>query len=229
MARLGGILQIDPRGIMLGFVPVPNGDLLTTNFAFGGPDNHYICLTRRKDREMPDMIPVKIRPLSGETFRRYGQVLERGGLVYPDTDDGRVAMEMLQVRRRPDANQIAQLAIHFSYNQTFIPVQGSMVLVVAPAPDRQSANPRTYAFDYDHAAAFVVEPGQVAFIDKGVWHSLVPVGAACTFVNVTRKNAQEPATEEGHEAHMERIHAARPYVEYVDLQTRDNRVLALEW
>jgi ureidoglycolate hydrolase len=58
---------------------------------------------------MPDMIPVKIRPLSGEAFRPYGQVLERGGLVYPDTDDGRVAMELLQVRRRPDANQIAQL------------------------------------------------------------------------------------------------------------------------
>jgi sugar lactone lactonase YvrE len=32
-ARLGGILQIDPRGIILGFVPVPNGDLSTTNFA----------------------------------------------------------------------------------------------------------------------------------------------------------------------------------------------------
>jgi len=228
MARLGGILQIDPRGIMLGFVPVPNGDLLTTHVAFGGPDRHDISLTRRKDRAMPDMIPVKIRPLSGEAFRPYGQVLERGGLVYPDTDDGRVAMELLQVRR-PDANQIAQLAIHFSYNQTFIPVQGSMVLVLAPAPDRQNADPRTYAFDYDHAAAFVVEPGQVAFIDKGVWHSLVPVGAACTFVNVTRKNAQEPATEEGNEARMEHIHAARPYVDYVDLQTRDDRVLALEW
>jgi hypothetical protein len=113
-------------------------------------------LTRRKDIEMPDMIPVKIRPLSGEAFRPYGQVLERGGLVYPDTDDGRVALAMLQVRR-PDANQ------------------------------------------------------------------------ACTFVNVTRKNAREPATEEGNEARMERIHAARPYVEYVDLQARDDRVLALEW
>jgi gluconolactonase len=44
MARLGGIIQIDPRGIILGFVPVPNGDLLTTNFAFGGPDNQYIYL-----------------------------------------------------------------------------------------------------------------------------------------------------------------------------------------
>ena len=28
---------------------------------------------------MPDMIPVKIRPLSGEALRPYGQVLERGG------------------------------------------------------------------------------------------------------------------------------------------------------
>jgi len=67
---------------------------------------------------MPDMIPVKIKPLSGEAFRPYGQVLERGALVYPDTDEGRVAMEMLQVRRRPDANQIAQLAIHFSYRSS---------------------------------------------------------------------------------------------------------------
>jgi hypothetical protein len=118
MARLGGSLQIDPRGIMLGCVPVPNGDLLRTPCAFGGLDSHDIDLTRRKDRAMPDRIPVKIRPLSGEAFRPYGQVLERGGLVYPDTDDGRVVMELLQVRRRPDAHQIPQLAIHFSYNQT---------------------------------------------------------------------------------------------------------------
>jgi gluconolactonase len=41
-ARLGGMLQIDPRGIILGFVPIPNSDLATTNFAFGGPDNQYI-------------------------------------------------------------------------------------------------------------------------------------------------------------------------------------------
>jgi ureidoglycolate hydrolase len=183
----------------------------------------------RKGVYMPDMIPVKIRPLSGDTFRPYGQILERGALVYPEADDGRVALEMLRVRRRPHPHQIAQLAIHFSYNQTFIPVQGSLILVVAPAPDRQSADPSTYTFDYDHAAAFVVEPGQVAFIEKGVWHSLVPVGAECTFVNVTRKNAQEPATEEGNEARMERIHAVRPYVDYVDLAVRDQRVLALEW
>ena len=39
---LGGILQVDPRGIIVGFVPIPNGDLSTTNFAFGGPDNRTI-------------------------------------------------------------------------------------------------------------------------------------------------------------------------------------------
>jgi gluconolactonase len=41
-AGLGGMLEIDPRGVILGFVPIPNGDAATTNFAFGGPDNQYI-------------------------------------------------------------------------------------------------------------------------------------------------------------------------------------------
>ncbi len=39
---LGGILQVSPTGIILGFVPIPNGDVQTTNFAFGGPDNRWI-------------------------------------------------------------------------------------------------------------------------------------------------------------------------------------------
>ena len=43
-AGLGGIIQIDRRGLILGFVPIPNGDAATTNFAFGGPDNQYIYL-----------------------------------------------------------------------------------------------------------------------------------------------------------------------------------------
>jgi len=41
---LGGVVQVDPRGIILGFVPIPapGGDLSTTNFAFGGQDNRDI-------------------------------------------------------------------------------------------------------------------------------------------------------------------------------------------
>ncbi|HET7880689.1 MAG TPA: SMP-30/gluconolactonase/LRE family protein [Acetobacteraceae bacterium] len=42
LAGLGGIAEIDPRGVILGFVPIPNGDAATTNFVFGGPDNQYI-------------------------------------------------------------------------------------------------------------------------------------------------------------------------------------------
>ena len=44
LAGLGGIVQINPRGLILGFVPIPNDDAATTNFAFGGPDNQYIYL-----------------------------------------------------------------------------------------------------------------------------------------------------------------------------------------
>ena len=39
---LGGIVEINPRGLIFGFAPIPNGDAATTNFAFGGPNNHYI-------------------------------------------------------------------------------------------------------------------------------------------------------------------------------------------
>src|SRR5262249_50858024 len=44
LPRVGGIVEIDPRGLIVGFVPIPNGDLATTNFAFGHPDNQYIYL-----------------------------------------------------------------------------------------------------------------------------------------------------------------------------------------
>jgi gluconolactonase len=42
--RLGGVLQVDPRGLTVGFVPVPGTDLATTNFAFGGQDNRDIVV-----------------------------------------------------------------------------------------------------------------------------------------------------------------------------------------
>jgi len=39
LGGLGGIVDTNPLGLILGFVPIPNGDPSTTNFAFGGPDN----------------------------------------------------------------------------------------------------------------------------------------------------------------------------------------------
>jgi sugar lactone lactonase YvrE len=42
--RLGSLMQVDPRGLIVGFVPLPapGGDLGTTNLAFGGQDNKEI-------------------------------------------------------------------------------------------------------------------------------------------------------------------------------------------
>jgi gluconolactonase len=44
MLGIGGIIEYDPRGVILGYVPLPNGDAAGTNFAFGGPDNQYIYM-----------------------------------------------------------------------------------------------------------------------------------------------------------------------------------------
>jgi gluconolactonase len=48
MAGLGGIIQINPRGIILGFVPIPNNDAATTNFAFGGSDTNTFTWRARQ-------------------------------------------------------------------------------------------------------------------------------------------------------------------------------------
>jgi gluconolactonase len=41
---IGGVMEYDPHGIILGFVPLPNGDASATNFAFGGENNQYIYM-----------------------------------------------------------------------------------------------------------------------------------------------------------------------------------------
>ena len=79
---------------------------------------------------MEDTLKVKIQPLNAEMFRPYGEVLQQKGLIYPATEEGQVAMEMLQLKYRSNGKRMDQLAIHFSYNQTFIPVHGAMVLMV---------------------------------------------------------------------------------------------------
>jgi ureidoglycolate hydrolase len=156
-------------------------------------------------------------------------VLKPKELIYPETEEGRVAMEILQFKYRPGGRRMDQLAIHFSYNQTFIPVQGSMVLVVAPPPGNREAGPDAYEIAYDKVAAFMVEPGQAAFIFKGTWHNAITLGNDCSFINVTRKNTGEgtsPTSELG--GKIEKINTVRPYVEYIDLKKRDNRIIELE-
>jgi len=179
---------------------------------------------------MEETIKVKVQPLSAEAFRPYGQMLESKQPIFPETEEGRVAIELLRLKHRVNAKRTEQLAIHFSYNQTFIPVQGALVLIVAPPPRNREAGPAAYELDYERVAAFVVEPGQAAYIDKGTWHNAVALGAGCTFVNVTRKNPGEGTTQvEGLEGRIEPVRATRPYVDFVDLRKRDNRVIELEF
>jgi len=179
---------------------------------------------------MVETIKVKVQPLNAEAFRPYGQVVEGMQMVYPETEEGRVALEMLHFKYRPDAKRTEQFAIHFSYNQTFIPLRGSMVLLVAPPPRNRADGPERYELDYERVAAFLVEPGQAAFIHKGTWHNAVALSPDCTLINITRKNTGEglsPTTEHAG-GRIEHEAAARPYVEFVDLKKRDNRVLELE-
>lgn len=75
----------------------------------------------------------------------------------------------------------------------------------------------------------MLDPGQVAFIDKGTWHNIVTLANECTFINVARKNTGEGNSPAGElEGRIELANAVRPYVEFVDLKKRDNRVIELE-
>lgn len=176
---------------------------------------------------MAEIMTVQVQELNAKAFRPYGKVLERGQLLYPETDEGRVAIELLCIKRRPNNQRIEQLAVHFSYNQSFIPMRGSLILVVAPPPRHSDVAPAEYDFDYERARAFVVKAGQVVLIEKGVWHNIAALGSECTYVNVTRKNAREKATTETHDGRIDRIATVRRYVGYIDLIQRDNRALEL--
>jgi hypothetical protein len=100
--------------------------------------------------------------------------------------------------------------------------------VVAPPPRNRDSGPEKYEVEYEKIAAFVLDPGQVAFIDKGTWHNILTLANECTFINVTRKNTGEGNSPAGElEGRIELANAVRPYVEYVDLKKRDNRVIEL--
>jgi len=175
-------------------------------------------------------IKLKIQPLTPTSFDAYGKMLETKQPIFPEVDagEGRVAIELLRLKRPENPRRISMMATHFSYNQTFIPVRGTMALVVAPPPRNRADGHERYEVDYTRLAAFFVEPGQAAFIDKGVWHYAVALGAECEFINVTRKNPGEGTSRIDAEMRMDKIPSMRPYVEVLDFHKRDHRVIELE-
>lgn len=174
-------------------------------------------------------IRLKIQPLTTEAFAPYGLMLDAKRPVFPEVEpgEGRVAIELLTLKRPSNPRRIGMMATHFSYNQTFIPVRGTMALVVAPPPRNRAAGHENYEIDYERVAAFFVEPGQAALIEKGTWHYAVALGAECEFINVTRKNPGEGASRIEDGMRMEEIPAMRPYVEVLDFRRRDKRVLEI--
>jgi ureidoglycolate hydrolase len=176
------------------------------------------------------IVKIKVQPLTPEAFRPYGHMLENKQPLFPDVEagEGRVAVELLKFKRPGNPRRISMMATHFSYNQTFIPVRGTMALIVAPPPRNHTAGHEKYEIDYERLAAFFVEPGQAAFIEKGVWHYAVALGAECDFINITRKNPGEGTSRLDDEMRMDKIPSMRPYVEVLDFHQRDRRVIELE-
>lgn len=184
---------------------------------------------------MAEIIKVKLQPLTADAFRPYGYVVDSEHPAYPDVEEGRPAVVSVHLKHSPYTKRVGHLAIHFSYGQTFIPVRGSMVLIVAPPPRNREAGLEAYELDYERLAAFVMEPGDVANIDKGVWHGAKVLGTECKFVSATRvdfpkKGTGAVAEPEGPftiEQLRER-QMRKSYIDFVDIQQRDNRIIELE-
>ena len=175
---------------------------------------------------METTITVRVQPLSADTFRPYGQVLESRHPLYPEVDGGQSSVVLLRLKQRP--TRIDMMAFHFSYNQTFIPVQGAMVLIVAPPPRNRDADPAAYEVDYERIAAFVLEPGQAVLIDKGTGHDALPLGTECTAISVTKRHGAEINqvldVVEGRGGQLR----STAVVEYLHFGKRDHRFVELE-
>ena len=140
---------------------------------------------------------------------------EQKKLIYPEVEEGRVAMEMLSFQYRPQRQNHGPDGHPFFLQPDLHPCAGSLILVVAHTPDSREGGPEEYAFDYDNVAAFNVDPGQAAFIYKGTWHNALTLGKECSFINVTRKNEGEGISPAGEmEGKIEQAHAVRSYVEF---------------
>lgn len=172
-----------------------------------------------------ETVTVKVQSLDAERFLPYGQVLQRRQPLFPEVEpgEGRPAMELVSVRRPLKKQALRHMAIHHSYNQTFIPLDGEMVLVVAPAPPR-AGDPSRYPIDYAALAAFLIRPGDCVMIDKGVWHVLATVeDKECAFINTTRKDPGEGTTVQGSRGAI-----GRGYIETTIIAERDGKAIAIE-
>ena len=213
-------------GSIFGLVKGSRRGLISVQIACGESPREWTEKPPWKNRPSSS----RLQPLTPETFKPYGQVLENRQPVLPEVEpgEGRVAIELLKFKRPTNPRRISMMATHFSYNQTFIPLRGTIALVVAPPPRNRSAGHERYEIDYERLAAFFLEPGQAALIDKGTWHYAVALGAECDLINVTRKDPGEGTSDIDAEMRMDRIPRCARTSKSLDFARRDKRVLELE-
>jgi ureidoglycolate hydrolase len=183
-----------------------------------------------KVEERTQIITVKVQPLTREGMKPYGDILDADHPIFPQVDAGQgaVAMEINTLSRNNSVRQsLDQMAVHGTYTQSFIILKGSMIMVYAPPPSDLTCAAEDMEFDYDKVGAFVLVEGDIAHINRGVWHGSVVLNGSCTFVNVTRKNSGEGTTNVI-EVDDENIEYTRKYIELVNIRRRDSRQIVLE-
>lgn len=105
---------------------------------------------------------------------------------------------------------------------------GARVLIVAPLPRNREADPPAYEVDYERIAAFVLEPGQAALIDRSTGHNMVSLATECMAISVT-KNHGTGITQlldviEGRTGQLQ----STVVIEYVYFGEGDQRLIELE-
>jgi ureidoglycolate hydrolase len=181
--------------------------------------------------EAVEQVRVKIQPLTREAMKPYGDILDVDHPLFLEVDAGHgaVAMEINTLQRNNSVRQtLDQMAVHGTYTQSFIVLKGSMIMVYAPAPHDLSASPENMDFDYDKISAFVLVEGDIAHINRGVWHGAVVLNDACTFVNITRKDAGEGTTRVVEVDDESLKYSRGHYIELVNIRRRDKRQIVLE-
>jgi len=149
---------------------------------------------------MPRIHTLKVEPMTAESFRPFGEVIEakdrpaheRRFFPFPFEIDGRTTVEVIW---QPfQGRQFGDLERHFAITQTFIPLGGAPSVVAVAAPtdlDDPEAIPEP-----DDVHAFAIDPDKGFVYKTGTWHSLnryilEPPGASFVILNVDPNPTQE--------------------------------------
>ena len=151
----------------------------------------------------PPSTPLRPNPLTGTTFRPYGDVIETSGAADKiinqglcgryhdrallDFSNGRAGISLFEAKARTLPHVVDMVERHPDGSQAFIPIDGVPMLIIV-ADDRAGipVDPK----------AFISQPGQSINLHRGVWHGvLTPLGRDGRYVVVDRIGAGDNLEE----------------------------------